>query len=413
LGGAAFHFDTTLGYFTQLSRSKVESAEESDRRYRRYSGLERALGSFDRAEQLIREVYESCFAFGLERQHVAENDGFLKSQSALFAHVDTSASQPVTVQSAIGLIAGIRDEIVSRGSDVFLHSPLDAIRDGIGRRWLAIGGSPSGERLELEADAVVLAVGKIAMPWVLQIIQDLSIAHKESQQVDIGVRIETSRERLDPLVGGCHNPKLSFLNDRRESVRTFCVTVGGRLMQYEFMGFPVLEGQHCMELPTQKTNMGVVTSLRAELGESGTHRALAIGRRVREVGRGKPVVQSVGSLLGVQGWASGDGCGHALNTSLIEYTEGDLRDCLPDHVIKDIVSMLERLNDASPGCIQPDAILAAPVIERIYPEVILSPDMETSQPGIFMVGDCSSKIIGITYGAATGIAAARAIIAQA
>ena len=42
----------------------------------------------------------------------------------------------------------------------------------------------------------------------------------------------------------------------------------------------------------------------------------------------------------------------------------------------------------------------------------LTSDMESSAPGIYVTGDCSSKLIGITYGAATGLAAARAIAAH-
>src|SRR5262249_9175739 len=63
LGGAAFHFDTNLGYVRQLSRSKIESAQDGS--VRKYSGLERAVGSFDRAQELVRRVYDDLHELGL------------------------------------------------------------------------------------------------------------------------------------------------------------------------------------------------------------------------------------------------------------------------------------------------------------------------------------------------------------
>jgi hypothetical protein len=71
--------------------------------------------------------------------------------------------------------------------------------------------------------------------------------------------------------------------------------------------------------------------------------------------------------------------------------------------------MVERLNRLFPGSVWAHSVIAAPVIERIVPDVELTTDLETSVPGLYLVGDCSSKIIGITYGAATGIAAARSL----
>jgi uncharacterized FAD-dependent dehydrogenase len=62
--------------------------------------------------------------------------------------------------------------------------------------------------------------------------------------------------------------------------------------------------------------------------------------------------------------------------------------------------------------IGPRAQVAAPVVERIYPSIALTAQMESSVAGLYFVGDASSKIIGVTYGAVTGRIAARAAMAR-
>ena len=78
-------------------------------------------------------------------------------------------------------------------------------------------------------------------------------------------------------------------------------------------------------------------------------------------------------------------------------------------LIDDVLGMIDRLNVAFPGMVSDCAVLAAPVVERVYPRLVLSGSMELSEPGLYFVGDASSKIIGVTYGAATGMVAARDI----
>jgi uncharacterized FAD-dependent dehydrogenase len=256
------------------------------------------------------------------------------------------------------------------------------------------------------ASSVVIAVGKPALPWFERVIAHAGVSARPSSRVDLGVRLETFRSDLRPMVTACQNPKLSFMNERSEPVRTFCVCDGGRIMQYQFSGVTVLDGQHCIEHPTEWSNMGVLVSEDVPDGQNGTRLALEYAERVNRAGKGRPVVQPVGELFDVPSTRQDR---RRLNTSLVEHAKGDLRECLPPHHVANLREMVERLNTLFPGCVQPDAVFAAPVVERIGPNVELTHDLETSVPGLFLVGDCSAKIIGITYGAATGIAAARAI----
>ncbi|MEU7473725.1 NAD(P)/FAD-dependent oxidoreductase [Streptomyces sp. NPDC044984] len=400
LGGAAFHFDTNLGYISSLTRSKIESAPDGT--VRSYSGLERALGSFDRAEELIAEAYRTLYELGLppaEPVH-AERDA---SFGAIFQHVDTALSQSVTVDDSLVVIARLKTELEENGGRVLLHHRAEDVEPLDGGGFEVRAATPGGPAV-FRADDVVVGVGKLGLPWVRELIGRIGVRHRPSRRVDLGVRLETRREDLARLLDGCHNPKLSFLNEEGHSVRTFCVCGGGRVMQYGFLNAVALDGQHCLNQPTSKSNLGVLTTIDLPEGTDGTEYAAAFAARVADYGRGLPVVSTVDQLAG-RPVPEGP-----LTTSLINYHHGDLRECLPPSLVRDVLAMVERLNALHPGLVPGTATVAAPVVERLFPDIELSGDLESSVPGLYFVGDSSSKIIGITYGAATGMAAARSVL---
>ncbi|WP_328611569.1 NAD(P)/FAD-dependent oxidoreductase [Amycolatopsis sp. NBC_00345] len=400
LGGAAFHFDTNLGYISSLTRSKIESAPDGT--VRSYSGLERALGSFDRAQELIAEAYRIFYELGLPPAEPAE-PGDDPSFGSMFQHVDTALSQSVTVDDSLVVIAGLKAELEANGGRVLLHHRAEDIEPLDGGGFEVRAATPDGPAV-FHAEDVVVGVGKLGLPWVRELVGRIGVRHRPSRRVDLGVRLEARREDLDLLLNGCHNPKLSFLNGEGHSVRTFCVCGGGRVMQYGFLDAVALDGQHCLNQPTTKSNMGVLTTVDLPEGVDGTEYAAAFAARVADYGGGRPVVSTVDQLAG-RGVPAGP-----LTTSLINYHHGDLRECLPPSLVRDVLAMVERLNALHPGLVPGTATVAAPVIERIFPDLDLSGDLESSVPGLYFVGDSSSKIIGITYGAATGMAAARSVL---
>ncbi|MEZ0066897.1 putative FAD-dependent dehydrogenase [Streptacidiphilus sp. MAP12-20] len=404
LGGAAFHFDTNLGYVRGLSQSKIESDGLGG--VRAYSGLERTLGDFDRADRAVQDVYRLMYRFGLPAPDVlprqnpaAPSGGGGPAAPTGFVLADEAVSQSVTVDDALEMVDGLLQEALAAGLRLLLNTRADRVHrrpDGI---WEV---TASGELLR--ARQVVVAVGKLGLGWVSELLDRNAVAYRPSSRVDVGVRLETTRELALPLTASCHNPKLSFLNAQGESVRTFCMCEGGRIMQYAFQDAVVLDGQHCLTTPTGRTNFGIVTSVDVPACGDGTRQALDFARAVTRAGGGRPVVQPLLELLG-RGV-----CAEPPGSSLVHATRTDLAAVIGPQRLADIAGMADRLEELAPGLIGPQTVVAAPVVERLFPAIELSPDLESSAAGLYFVGDCSSKIIGVTYGAATGLAAAEAVL---
>ena len=412
LGGAAFHFDTNLGYPAALSRSKIELG--GDGQVRAFSSLERTLSPFERAEQAVRDVFAVFREHGLDQCEHRDPSaaGWALPLGDTFAGADLSASQSITLSTALSVIENMVAAYLRAGGELRFQTRATRANRGAKTRFTVELESADGAAVEVGSRNIVVAVGKLGLAWVREIISRLGLAHERTSQVDVGVRMEGSRDRLAPLSAQCSNPKLAYLNRRGESVRTFCVCAGGRIMQYAFGNAVVLDGQHCLTRPTKRSNFGVVTTVRTPVGVDGTDYALDIAQRVTDRGGGRPVACTVAALRAGQP-EDPSGGGDKLDTSLIDYRNESLATCLPAELVEDILGMVDRLNSVLPGMVDDSTVIAAPVIERLYPRLALSNHMESSEPGLYFVGDASSKIIGVTYGAATGVAAAEHIISQA
>jgi uncharacterized FAD-dependent dehydrogenase len=407
LGGAAFHFDCNLGYVRRLSHSKIERG--ADGSVVTYSRLERALGGYDRASALVEEVYRRLDDYGLSQDPATLDAGEVSGGSdAGFSHIDTEVSEYITLDRAVGLVETIQDRLVDHGVEMLVRTTAEEIDPTGDGRWRVQVRCQDRGPLCLEARAVIVGVGKSALPWVMKLLERLGIDFEETTAVDLGVRIETLRDDFASVTRGCHNPKLSLLSARGESVRTFCVCDGGRVMQYRMAGVTILDGQHCIRRPTPQTNFGVLTTTAVPAGLGGTDYALAFARRVNEMGRQHPVVQRVGDFVAGRPTLSLEG--NAVQPSLLRYALGNLAEVLPGFLREDITSMIDHLNRLAPGCVQPYSLIVAPVVERLFPRIRLGSDFQSSRPGIFFVGDCSNKVMGIIAGAVTGLQAARAIV---
>lgn len=398
VGGAAFHFDTNLGYVGGLSRSKIEI--QPDGRRRSYSGLERALGDFDRAAAAVADIYGLMRQMGVAVPDADDTaSGTPSTPPEGFDVADAATSVAITVDESLVLVDALMDAAVAAGADVRLWARAEDIqRAGDGTWVVRVNGT------EIRTRSVIVGVGKLGVEWVMELLTAVGAASRPSRKVDVGVRVETLTQIAAPLTEGCLNPKLTFVNARDEPVRTFCVCEGGRIMQYTFDEAVVLDGQHCITTPTRRTNFGVITTAAVPDGTSGTEFALDYARRVTRAGGGLPVAQSLVELLG------GTLDGTRPGTSLVRVAWADLAAVLGPERVEDLRRMSELLEPMMPGLIGPETVVAAPVIERVFPDIVLSSELESTIPGLYFVGDSSSKIIGVTYGAATGIVAADAVL---
>ncbi|OHD27725.1 MAG: hypothetical protein A2Y34_08830 [Spirochaetes bacterium GWC1_27_15] len=404
IGGAAFHFGSNLGYFGKFSASKVEL--DSNGNPVKFSKLERVLGSFQRAEELINYVNNQIIHYGYKPKNYLY-DSPVNVDNKEFDHIDFAPSQHISLSEAYDLINNIVNDIISSEGKIYTYTQIHDIKKGSLKKWQLRGmDNKTNTEVIFETNNIIISVGKISLPWVIKVINDLKIDYNNSKKCDIGVRIETSRNELKEFLRYSPNPKLSFINKYEDVVRTFCVCDGGRVMKYRLGDAIILDGQHKNSSETNNINFGILTTIQSN-EISGTDFSLNYAKKINKGAENNVLLQRLEDFILNRSTTTLKD--NKVIPTLKDFTLGNLNNFLDTRIRDNILSMIDKINKINKKDITNDTLIIAPVIESIYPDIILSENMETSQEGVYFVGDCSSKVIGITYAGATGIAAAQNI----
>ena len=131
------------------------------------------------------------------------------------------------------------------------------------------------------------------------------------------------------------------------------------------------------------------------------------------IGGGRPVLQRLGdSHAGRRSTWERIRRGEVKPT-LKSVTPGDISMALPGRIVTDILETLDRLDKVVPGVASDSTLLYAPEVKFYAMKIKVDRNMETSAPNLFVAGDGAGLSRGIVTAAATGLLAARGIMAKA
>lgn len=279
-------------------------------------------------------------------------------------------------------------------------------------------GGPSGITLEcsrngvlraLVCDHLVLAVGKIGTSWLEEQATRLKL-EREPRPVELGVRIEAPRKLLDPFTAVHRDLKLFRRSGERSLTKTFCTCAGGTVVacRYAELDGLIVLGGYTSAQPTPNTNLALMTKF--DLG--GTHApdyAFSVIRTANILGRGLPIAQRLGDLRARRRSTAEAMAQNRVSTTLNEYALVDINLALPRFVLDATLDTLAQFERVIPGVNDDDIVVSAPCLEFCYRRFNVSRHMETSHPGVFVVGDVTGYAKGIIAAASSGILAAQEI----
>ncbi|OYT55518.1 MAG: FAD-dependent oxidoreductase, partial [Desulfurococcales archaeon ex4484_217_2] len=98
--------------------------------------------------------------------------------------------------------------------------------------------------------------------------------------------------------------------------------------------------------------------------------------------------------------------------TLKDVTPGDIGMALPYRVVANIVEAINRLDTIMPGIASTQTLLYAPEIKFYSVKAVIRRNLETTLENVFVAGDGAGLSRGINAAAATGIIAARSILAR-
>jgi uncharacterized protein len=265
----------------------------------------------------------------------------------------------------------------------------------------------------IESSAVILAPGREGAGWLKDQAAVLGIP-LTSNAVDIGFRVEVPAVVTDAITNDLYEPKLLYTSRHFEDqVRTFCMNPHGEVCT-ESWGDAVTVNGHSYgdnDHATPYTNFALLVSTRftepfkepIDYGKSIARLANMLGKDI--------LVQRLGDLRAGHRTTPERLKRGVIEPTLCAATPGDLSFALPYRHLRDLIDMLDALDVLLPGVGGRDTLLYGAEVKFYSSRLKLSGELQTPVDGLYAVGDGAGVTRGLVQASASGVVAARAVMA--
>ncbi len=257
----------------------------------------------------------------------------------------------------------------------------------------------------------VVSVGRSGSKWMETVCNSLDIATR-SNRVDIGVRVELPAVTFSKLTDELYESKIVYRTEKFEDlVRTFCMNPNGVVVNENTNGIVTVNG-HSYEDPekhTENTNFALLVSKHfSEPFKDSNGYGESIARLSNMLGGGV-IVQRFGDL--VRGRRSTEArIMENFVTPTLAATPGDLSLVIPKRILDGIIEMIYALDKIAPGTANDDTLLYGVEVKFYNMEVKLDNNLETTNKGLYVIGDGSGVTHSLSHASASGVYVARHIL---
>lgn len=266
----------------------------------------------------------------------------------------------------------------------------------------------------LYAKKIFVAPGRDGSSWLAKITKKYNIP-QTSNQVDIGVRVETNDELMEEINENLYEGKFIYRTSVGTTVRTFCSNPSGHVVVENHSGTMLANGHSYRDpkLGSHNTNFALLVSHKFSSPFNEPNKfAHEVSRLANQLSNGSIIIQTYGDIK--KGRRTTD---KRLKESFVvptlkEAVPGDLGLALPYNTMKSIIEMVEALEAVTPG-IASDHTLFYGVEAKFYsarPEV--NNHFESPIKGLYFGGDGAGITRGLAQAGASGVWVARDMIKQ-
>ncbi len=261
------------------------------------------------------------------------------------------------------------------------------------------------------ADNVILAPGRDGSGWLTNAFKEIGIK-MTNNQVDVGVRAETSDVIMHDINKNLYEGKFVFNTSVGTNVRTFCSNPSGHVVVENHSGVMSANGHAYLDpkLGSKNTNFALLVSHKfTEPFTKPNEYAREICNRANDLSGGGVIVQKFGDI--VKGRRSTEKRIREgfIEPTLKEAVPGDLGLVLPYTTMVSLIEMMHALDKVTPG-IASEHTLFYGVEAKFYskrPE--LNEKLETPVKGLYCGGDGAGITRGLAQAGAAGVFMARNI----
>ncbi|MFC4078249.1 NAD(P)/FAD-dependent oxidoreductase [Salinithrix halophila] len=276
-------------------------------------------------------------------------------------------------------------------------------------------GRATGVRLangeEIKAAQVIIAPGRDGSEWLGNLLRHHGVT-MSNNQVDIGVRVETSDVIMEEINQHLYEAKFIFNSSVGTRVRTFCSNPSGHVVVENHSGVMNVNGHSYKDpdLGSENTNFALLVSHSfTEPFNKPIEYAKEISRRANDLSNGSIIVQKYGDILKGRRSTEKRIREGFIEPTLHEAVPGDLGLVLPYNTMNSLIEMMEALDRVSPGLASEHTLFYGVEAKFYSARPRLTPQFETEIDGLFTIGDGAGITRGLAQASAAGVHVARHI----
>lgn len=270
------------------------------------------------------------------------------------------------------------------------------------------------DETEIFADFVFIASGRDGSLWLAEILKKNGLK-MINNQVDIGVRVETSNVVMQEINEHLYEGKFIFNTSVGTTVRTFCSNPSGHVVVENHSGIMCANGHAYKDtkLGSNNTNFALLVSHKfTDPFDKPNEYAREICRRANDLSNGSIIIQKYGDILRGRRSTEKRIKEGFIEPTLKEAVPGDLGLVLPYNTMKSIIEMIEALNHVTPGIANEHTLLYGVEAKFYSARPKLNKYFETEIKNLYVGGDGAGVTRGLSQASACGVQVARDIASR-
>jgi uncharacterized FAD-dependent dehydrogenase len=336
----------------------------------------------------------------------------LKLLRAKVRHLGTEMNLRV-MQSIYDALSEKVEMLFKTDIDDILTMPLETTttEDAASGDNLRIAGVITKDGHEFYGKSVLIAPGRDGSAWLSAILEKRGIP-VVCNQVDIGVRAETSNIVMQDINRHLYEAKLVFNSSTGTVVRTFCANPSGYVVVENHSGVIAANGHAFFDpkLGSANTNFALLVShIFTKPFNKPNEYAREICRRANDLSSGGLIVQKFGDILRGRRSTEKRIAEGFIEPTLKEAVPGDLGLVLPYNTMKSIIEMTQALDKVTPGFASEHTLFYGVEAKFYSARPHLTNDLQTAITGLYCAGDGAGITRGLAQAGAAGVHVARSV----
>jgi uncharacterized protein len=362
-------------------------------------------------EKLIAEVDQVYLSYGASEQIFGTDQEAVKDMerraAAAGLNLIPAKIRHLGTENCYRVLEKMHNVLTGR-VDIMMQTTVSEImvKDGL------VSGVKLANDESFEADYVICGPGRVGAEWMHR--ESIRLGLKGiNNPVDIGVRVEVPAVIMENITSQIYESKLIYFTSQFDDrIRTFCMNPYGVVVTESSDGLVTVNGHSFAESRTNNTNFALLVS---KSFTEPFNEPIRYGRYIASLanmlGDGV-IVQRLGDLLMGRRSTEERIRRGLVRPTLTEATPGDLSLVLPYRYLLAIIEMLEALDKLAPGVHSRHTLLYGVEVKFYSYRLNLTTQLETEIKNLFAVGDGAGITRGLIQASATGVIAAREILAR-